>query len=98
MKIKTKEELALDSNEQDASKEKHVCCICGKQFIGYGNNPSPYKERGECCNECDKDYVLPLRFCLMHKKKNGASEKELEKTVRQFRRCYVPIKPNVLGL
>lgn len=26
-------------------KEKHICCICGKEFVGYGNNPYPIKRR-----------------------------------------------------
>lgn len=29
------------------------CVICGKKFTGYGNNPSPLKEKGVCCNSCN---------------------------------------------
>lgn len=29
------------------------CCLCGKKFIGYGNNPSPLKDKGECCDDCN---------------------------------------------
>ena len=30
--------------------EKHMCCICGKEFEGYGNNPEPVKsfDEGVC--------------------------------------------------
>lgn len=30
-----------------------TCCICGKKFYGWGNNPWPLKERGNCCNTCN---------------------------------------------
>lgn len=29
-----------------------TCCICGKEFNGYGHNPSPIKNSGVCCDEC----------------------------------------------
>ena len=36
-------------------KEKHICCICGCEFEGYGNNPSPLvnDEEARCCDECN---------------------------------------------
>lgn len=37
------------------------CCICGKEFTGFGNNPEPVKHDGECCNECNMSYVLQAR-------------------------------------
>ena len=30
-----------------------LCVICEKPFTGYGNNPSPLKEKGRCCNACN---------------------------------------------
>lgn len=39
-----------------------ICCICGKEFIGYGNNPSPVKEKGKCCDECNATVVIPKRL------------------------------------
>ena len=50
-----------------APKElKHTCCICGHQFIGDGNNPSPVKHHdGDvCCDECNANVVIPLRLFL----------------------------------
>lgn len=41
--------------------QKNVCCICGKEFEGYGNNPEPYMVEGVCCNECNQNVVLPAR-------------------------------------
>lgn len=34
------------------------CCICKKTFNGYGNNPWPLKEKGQCCNSCNEDVTL----------------------------------------
>lgn len=36
-------------------KEKHICCICGCEFEGYGNNPYPLvnDEEARCCDECN---------------------------------------------
>lgn len=40
----------------------HTCCICGKSFIGYGNNPAPVKDEGLCCDDCNRDSVIPARI------------------------------------
>lgn len=39
-----------------------VCCICGEDCEGYGNNPSPIKETGKCCDACNRKFVLPARL------------------------------------
>ena len=38
------------------------CCICGKEFEGWGNNPWPVKSSGECCDTCNYEVVLPARI------------------------------------
>ena len=39
------------------------CCICGKELKEKEfNNPRPYKEEGEACNECNIKYVIPTRI------------------------------------
>ena len=38
-------------------EEKLICCICGKEIKGHGNNPFPVKEEGWCCDECNKKVV-----------------------------------------
>ena len=45
-------------------ENKRVCCICGKEFMGMGNNPSPVIEgrRKRCCNYCNSNVVIPSRF------------------------------------
>ncbi len=42
--------------------EKQVCCICGKEFEGYGNNPDPVKLEGKCCDKCNEEVVIPERI------------------------------------
>lgn len=50
-------------------KENKVCSICGNEFKGFGNNPYPF-DRDICCDECNKNVVIPLRIMLskMNKK------------------------------
>ena len=40
---------------------KNKCCLCGEEFEGYGNDPSPLKESGECCDRCNAEKVIPAR-------------------------------------
>ena len=39
-----------------------ICCICGEKIEGYGNNPSPYKHEGRCCDACNSKFVIPARL------------------------------------
>ena len=32
---------------------ENQCCICDDKFTGYGNNPSPIKDEGVCCDKCN---------------------------------------------
>ena len=55
--------------------EKNICCICGKPFAGFGNNPEPVKpftdENGKeqkACNNCNWDIVIPARIMNMKKR------------------------------
>ena len=41
---------------------KKTCCLCGVEFEGYGNNPAPVKESGECCDRCNAEKVIPVRL------------------------------------
>lgn len=55
------------------------CCICGKEFEGYGNNPHghlnlqlkpvKYKNNQRCCDECNQEYVVPGRILLAIRKR-----------------------------
>ena len=47
------------------NEEKHICCICHKEFTGWGNNPDPYPaEDGNdrCCDNCNMNFVIPARI------------------------------------
>lgn len=48
--------------------EKHVCCICGKEFYGWGNNPMPIEKDGVCCDECNMNKVIPARMKAIENK------------------------------
>ena len=39
-----------------------ICCICGKPFVGYGNNPYPVTDKGRCCDYCNETVVVPRRI------------------------------------
>lgn len=55
----------LDFPALTEAKEKQVCCICGEEIKGYGNNPEPYHsaENGErCCDACNLKFVIPARL------------------------------------
>lgn len=39
----------------------YTCVLCDKKEEGYGNNAMPVK-KGQCCNECNIDVVLPARI------------------------------------
>ena len=57
--------------------EKKICCICGKEFTGWGNNPDPvtdengnlFPEDARCCDECNAMYVIPARLEAMSKER-----------------------------
>lgn len=47
--------------------EKQTCCICRKEFEGYGNNPWPMRPNGRCCDRCDQMFVIPEKIRLVIK-------------------------------
>ena len=51
-------------------EKKTTCCICGKPFKGYGNNPWPIAEKGVCCDKCNLTQVIPARLQQMEDKDN----------------------------
>lgn len=62
------------------SEEKQVCCICGQEFTGWGNNAEPVKS-GRCCDKCNREVVIPERFkSLRENKKLNEDENQEEVT------------------
>ena len=51
--------------------EVKKCCICGAKFIGWGNNPWPVKDEGECCDYCNDMKVIPARLRQMYLSSTG---------------------------
>ena len=43
------------------SDKKFVCCICGKESVGYGNDPEPINTEGRCCDKCN-ELVIRARY------------------------------------
>lgn len=52
------------------SEENKKCCICGKHFSGWGNDPWPVNMNSGtvCCDECNYNVVIPARIAALHKK------------------------------
>ena len=57
---------------EEELEDEHKCCICGEPIEGHGNNPSPAKAEGACCDKCNAEVVIPARI---EKMKAAASEK-----------------------
>lgn len=42
-----------------------TCCFCGNKFPEKeAHNAAPVIDNGQCCNECNYKYVLPIRLKL----------------------------------
>ena len=52
-----------------------ICCICGTKIEGWGNNPYPVKEGGECCDNCNSLFVIPARIAKMYRKEEADEHK-----------------------
>ena len=79
--IKVKEITNMDPNVITRK-----CCICGKEFTGYGNRPHgavwrdpqsgeivfpTFNENDRCCDRCDFDFVIPGRIYRCQVRKDG---------------------------
>ena len=38
-----------------------ICSICGKPYMGYGNNAAPIND-GRCCDECNEKVIMARIF------------------------------------
>lgn len=59
-------------------KGDKTCCICGKKFSGWGNNPWPVDKRefAVCCDSCNDTKVIPARISLQMAMKNSCKKGE----------------------
>lgn len=46
------------------------CVVCGKEFEGFGNNPYPLADKGECCDNCNTKVIIARIKQLQEKKEN----------------------------
>jgi hypothetical protein len=53
---------AYGENLTEAVHNTFICCICGEESEGYGNNPDPVRSSGECCDACNRKFVIPARL------------------------------------
>ncbi len=60
------------SKDALCEKKEDVCCVCGDEIEGYGNNAEPYAH-GRCCDACNYRFVIPARLELL----NSDSEEKL---------------------
>ena len=51
-----------ESLTEATSSKKFICCICGEESEGYGNNPEPVRKTGQCCDACNRKFVIPARI------------------------------------
>lgn len=51
---------------KEGKEDTFICCICGEECTGYGNNPEPFKHEGRCCDACNLHYVIPARLAQMN--------------------------------
>ena len=64
-----------------AKTESKKCCICGKRFKGWGNNPwgaldkdnktIVWGENDLCCDKCNREHVLTGRLYIYNKMYGG---------------------------
>lgn len=38
------------------------CVICKEDFVGYGHNPVPLKDKGRACDDCNSRFVIRARI------------------------------------
>ena len=64
-------------SEVKITDELKKCCICGKVYVGWGNNPSPIDDEEEhrCCDACNNRYVIPARILELYGRKEIVQEK-----------------------
>ena len=74
---------------------KKICCICGKKFNTFGNNPEPLMpledngKENRCCDSCDWKYIVPVR--LLHRRVFKAAKEGINL-------FEMPAKPSFNGM
>ena len=69
----------------DNTSVKKVCCFCGKAMEKYRDFHNPYPLRDsnmDCCDECNRAYVIPARRTIAAW--NKQEQEAFEKRVKQM--------------
>jgi len=56
-----------EAGEGASFEAVRTCCLCDKEYTGYGNNPAPVAEEGRCCDECNTTQVVPARLAYVER-------------------------------
>lgn len=64
-------------NHLQEAVKKQKCCLCGKEFTGYGNNARPVKD-GVCCDECNVKVVIPERLKVLKESKDDIPDVKID--------------------
>lgn len=62
--IKVPEEEQREGEVNSMDERKVICCLCGKEIEGIGNDPWPLKSIGMCCDICNEE-VVEARIALI---------------------------------
>jgi len=55
----------------------YICCLCGSDEFGYGNNPAPLDQMpNRCCDACNYTKVIPARMEMMFAENRGFSSED----------------------
>lgn len=70
-----KQEEKKQEEQANQETKKQVCCICGKEFEEWGNNPDPLGDVEEsCCDGCNW-LVITARMMVVHWQQKGFNVK-----------------------
>jgi len=63
---------------------KYTCCICGKEYDGFGHNPQgaldstdnwiDWDPSDRCCDQCNLEVVIPGRIQIMRSGNNQLNQ------------------------
>ena len=56
---------------KEMTTENGTCVLCGRPITGWGNNPYPLAEDGECCDQCN-NLVVQARLIRAIRAQGGA--------------------------
>lgn len=54
------------------------CCFCNADIVGYGNSIRPLirQKNSKCCDDCNRDIIIPLRMMEYLSERENRSPKQ----------------------